>query len=152
MSSGLAVDDQCRTIFEAIKTKKIFRYCVFYIKDERFITVEMTGDRHASYQDFLQDLQREGDRSCRYGLYDFEYKHQCQGHWRPPPSRSWSWCWCVRTLPRSRIRCCMLVLSKLWRSPWLEFTSVFRYQILLRQLLIKLRNSWGSLTGHEEET
>ena len=79
MSSGLAVDDQCRTIFEAIKTKKIFRYCVFYIKDERFITVEMTGDPHASYQDFLQDLQREGDRSCRYGLYDFEYQHQCQG-------------------------------------------------------------------------
>ena len=79
MSSGLAVDDQCRTIFEAIKTKKIFRYCVFYIKDERFITVEMTGDPQASYQDFLQDLQREGDRSCRYGLYDFEYQHQCQG-------------------------------------------------------------------------
>ena len=151
MSSGLAVDDQCRTIFKAIKTKKIiFRYCVFYIKDERFITVEMTLMLHIKtfFKIFREKETEAADTDCM----TLNTSTSVREHWRPPPSRSWSWCWCVRTLPRSRIRCCMLVLSKLWRSPWLDFTSVFRYQILLRQLLIKLRNSWGSLTGHKEET
>merc|ERR1712046_139966 len=37
------------------------------------------GDRDASYDAFLNDLQRGGDSECRYGLYDFEYEHQCQG-------------------------------------------------------------------------
>merc|ERR1712204_110277 len=32
-----------------------------------------------SYEDFLHDLQSGGDGECRYGLYDFEYEHQCQG-------------------------------------------------------------------------
>ena len=65
------------------------------------------GDRDAKYEDFLSDLQKGGDSECRlvnnlkvglswlvgwsavdslsnigdcrYGLYDFEYEHQCQG-------------------------------------------------------------------------
>merc|ERR1712066_947416 len=35
--------------------------------------------RDASYDDFLADLQSGGEGECRYGLYDFEYEHQCQG-------------------------------------------------------------------------
>merc|ERR1712157_340390 len=58
---------------------KTHRYCVFFIKDEKFITVEKMGGRDASYDDFLNDLQKGGDGECRYGLYDFEYEHQCQG-------------------------------------------------------------------------
>ena len=54
------------------------RYCVFFIKDEKFITVEKMGGRDASYDDFLADLQSGGEGECRYGLYDFEYEHQCQ--------------------------------------------------------------------------
>ena len=54
------------------------RYCVFFIKDEKFITVEKMGGRDASYDDFLTDLQSGGEGECRYGLYDFEYEHQCQ--------------------------------------------------------------------------
>ena len=51
---------------------------MFFIKDEKFITVEKMGDRDASYDDFLTDLQSGGEGECRYGLYDFEYEHQCQ--------------------------------------------------------------------------
>ena len=51
---------------------------MFFIKDEKFITVEKMGGRDASYDDFLTDLQAAGEGECRYGLYDFEYEHQCQ--------------------------------------------------------------------------
>merc|ERR1711972_917712 len=46
---------------------------------EKVISVEEKGDRDASYDAFLNDLQKGGDGECRYGLYDFEYEHQCQG-------------------------------------------------------------------------
>merc|ERR1712024_51487 len=61
------------------KKSKTHRYCVFFIKDEKFITVEKLGGRDASYEEFLTDLQAAGEGECRYGLYDFEYEHQCQG-------------------------------------------------------------------------
>ena len=51
---------------------------MFFIKDEKFIMVEKLGARDASYDDFLTDLQAAGEGECRYGLYDFEYEHQCQ--------------------------------------------------------------------------
>jgi len=52
---------------------------IFYIKDERQIDVEVIGPRDAAYDAFLEDLQKGGSGECRYGLYDFEYTHQCQG-------------------------------------------------------------------------
>jgi len=79
MSSGVAVADECKTYFEAVKKAKQHRFVIFYIKDEKSIVVEGVGDRDASYADFLNDLQKGGDSECRYGLYDFEYEHQCQG-------------------------------------------------------------------------
>jgi len=79
MASGVAVADECKTAYEAIKKDKKHRYIVFYIKEEKSITVESVGDRDAKYDDFLNDLQKGGDGECRYGLYDFEYEHQCQG-------------------------------------------------------------------------
>jgi len=78
MSSGVAIADDCKSIFEDIKKNKSYRYCVFYIKEEKSITVEAKGDRDSSYDDFLHDLQSGGDVECRYGLFDFEYEHQCQ--------------------------------------------------------------------------
>ncbi len=38
-----------------------------------------TGGRDMTYDDFIEDLQKEGPSECRYGVYDFEYTHQCQG-------------------------------------------------------------------------
>ena len=51
--------DECKAVFEEIK--------------------KLQGDRDATYDDFLTDLQKGGDGECRHGLYDFEYEHQCQG-------------------------------------------------------------------------
>jgi cofilin len=65
--------------FEDIKKAKKYRYVVFYIKEEKSIVVESVGDRDSSYDDYLNDLQKGGDGECRYGLYDYEYEHQCQG-------------------------------------------------------------------------
>jgi len=79
MSSGVAVSDECKTYFEDIKKAKKYRYVVFYIKEEKSIVVESVGDRDSSYDDYLNDLQKGGDGECRYGLYDYEYEHQCQG-------------------------------------------------------------------------
>merc|ERR1739838_960287 len=79
MSSGVAVADDCKNYFEEIKKAKKYRYVVFFIKEEKSITVESVGDRDAKYEDFLSDLQKGGDSEFRYGLYDFEYEHQCQG-------------------------------------------------------------------------
>jgi hypothetical protein len=42
-------------------------------------SVSVTGERNAAYDQFLEDLQKGGTGECRYGLFDFEYTHQCQG-------------------------------------------------------------------------
>lgn len=78
-ASGVTVADICKTTYEEIKKDKKHRYVIFYIKDERQIDVEVIGPRDAQYDAFLEDLQKGGAGECRYGLYDFEYTHQCQG-------------------------------------------------------------------------
>ena len=79
----MKVSDACKDVFEKIKSRKLFRYAVFAITDEKMIDVEVIGNREDStYQQFLHHLQRssdEGEKECRYGVYDFEYAHQCQG-------------------------------------------------------------------------
>jgi len=83
MASGVQVSDECKAVYDKIKAKKDFRYVVFRINGEKTIDVEVTGKREsATYQEFLEHMQvkeSNGDKSCRYGLYDFQYTHQCQG-------------------------------------------------------------------------
>ncbi|XP_066593872.1 LOW QUALITY PROTEIN: cofilin/actin-depolymerizing factor homolog [Prorops nasuta] len=79
MASGVTVADVCKTTYEEIKKDKKHRYVIFYIKDEKQIDVEVIGARDAAYAAFLKDLQQGGAGECRYGLFDFEYTHQCQG-------------------------------------------------------------------------
>jgi len=79
MASGVTVSDACKTTYEEIKKNKKFRYVVFFIKDEKEIDVEHVGNRDAAYDAFLEHLQEGGSGECRYGLFDFEYTHQCQG-------------------------------------------------------------------------
>lgn len=79
MASGVTVSDACKTTYEEIKKDKKHRYVVFYIRDEKQIDVETVGGRNAEYDSFLEDLQKGGTGECRYGLFDFEYTHQCQG-------------------------------------------------------------------------
>ncbi|KAI4496009.1 hypothetical protein M0802_008224 [Mischocyttarus mexicanus] len=78
-ASGVTVADVCKTTYEEIKKDKKHRYVIFYIKDEKQIDVEVIGPRDAAYDAFLEDLQKGGSGECRYGLFDFEYTHQCQG-------------------------------------------------------------------------
>ena len=73
------MSQECKNQFDDIKKGKKHRYVIFYIEDEKVIKVESVGDRDASYDSFLTDLMKGGDGECRYGLYDFEYEHQCQG-------------------------------------------------------------------------
>ena len=41
----------------------------------------MIGDRESSYESFLEKLKivNGAEKDCRFGLFDFEYTHQCQG-------------------------------------------------------------------------
>jgi len=97
MASGVTVTDACKQVFEKIKTKKDFRYVVFFIKDEKFIDVETTGSRDASYDSFLEHLKIVGDngeQECRYGLFDFEYTHQCQGTHEAKKEKLFLMSWC----------------------------------------------------------
>merc|ERR1711974_241048 len=79
MASGVAVGQECKNAFDEIKKGKKHRYVIFYIEDEKMIKVESVGDRDVDYDQFLTDIMKAGDGECRYGLYDFEYEHQCQG-------------------------------------------------------------------------
>ncbi|XP_012264854.1 cofilin/actin-depolymerizing factor homolog [Athalia rosae] len=79
MASGVTVADACKTVYEEIKKDKKHRYVIFHIKDELQIDVELIAPREATYDAFLADLQKGGAEECRYGLFDFEYTHQCQG-------------------------------------------------------------------------
>jgi len=79
MASGVAVSQECKTTFDEVKQKRLHRYIVYHIEDEKMIVVEKIGSRDASYDDFLADLTKGGESECRYGLYDFEYLKQCEG-------------------------------------------------------------------------
>lgn len=79
MASGVTVADICKTIYEEIKKDKKHRYVIFYIREEKQIDVEVIGKRDEEYESFLEKLQAGGEDDCRYGLYDYEYMHQCQG-------------------------------------------------------------------------
>jgi len=79
MASGVQVHDAVHKAFVEIKKDKKYRYIIFYIKDEKIIDIETFGERGDSYDDYLKKLEEVGPNECRYGLYDFEYEHHCQG-------------------------------------------------------------------------
>jgi cofilin len=101
MSSGVAVDEFCKQKYEEIKKGHLHRYIVFYIKDEKMITVEKIGSRGPNVDDdyelFLNDLWSGGDLECRYGLFDFEYEHQCQGTTGSHKQKLFLMSWCPDT-------------------------------------------------------
>lgn len=55
----------------------IFACCINLYK-QYFVE---SGDRESSYESFLEKLKivNGAEKECRYGLFDFEYTHQCQG-------------------------------------------------------------------------
>lgn len=79
MASGVTVSDECKSVFEEIKSKKKHRYAIYFIKDEKQICVEKIGERNEKYEDFVEAITGGGGSDCRYGVFDMEYKHQTQG-------------------------------------------------------------------------
>ena len=66
MASGVKVDEAVKIKYDDIKKKKVHRYLVFYIKDEKMICVENVGNRDSTYSQFLSDLTACGPDDCRY--------------------------------------------------------------------------------------
>ena len=56
---------------------KFLQYTLDWYKVD--IPLFLLGKREDTYEDFLQDIFSAGPEDCRYGLYDFEYQHQCEG-------------------------------------------------------------------------
>lgn len=79
MASGIQVALDCKSVFEEIRRLKLHRYVIFNIKEECQINVEVIGPRDADYEQFLEDLRKGGPEECRYAVYDYPYRHQCQG-------------------------------------------------------------------------
>lgn len=71
-STGVLVTDECRNAYNSLKLSKAFRYIVFKISDDyKEVVVESTGDRSATYEDFLSALT---PNEVRYAVVDFEFE------------------------------------------------------------------------------
>jgi len=70
MSSGVTVSVDAKKCYDDVKKDKIYRYIIYTIQDEKVIEVEAKGERTATYQDFLDQMQ-ELKSQCRYCLFDF---------------------------------------------------------------------------------
>jgi len=97
-TSGVVVADESKVAYEDVNMKHKFRYVIFYIKEFTSINVETLGNKDASYDDFLHDLQKSGE--CRYGLYSYKFD-QCPGTtstkvkivmmlWEPDSCKIWT--------------------------------------------------------------
>lgn len=71
-STGVLVTDEFRNAYDSLKLSKALRYIVFKISDDyKEVVVESTGDRSATYEDFLSALT---PNEVRYAVVDFEFE------------------------------------------------------------------------------
>ncbi|WP_185061846.1 actin depolymerization factor/cofilin-like domain-containing protein [Pseudomonas putida] len=71
-STGVLVTDEFRNAYDSLKLSKALRYIVFKISDDyKEVVVESTGDRSATYEDFLSALT---PLDARYAVVDFEFE------------------------------------------------------------------------------
>jgi len=108
MASGVAVSDKCKSVFDEVKKEKKHRYVVFHIEEEKTINVCAVGDRDATYDDFVEEIQKEGKNMCRYALYDYEYTHSMQGAESTQKQKLFLMLWCP---DEARIKMKMLYSS-----------------------------------------
>uniref|UniRef100_A0A131YTB1 Cofilin n=1 Tax=Rhipicephalus appendiculatus TaxID=34631 RepID=A0A131YTB1_RHIAP len=71
MSAGVTVSDEAKAVYEALKTDKKHRYIVYQVIDEHVIEAESTGERSATFEDFLEKLRQSDADQCRCVLYDY---------------------------------------------------------------------------------
>ncbi|KAG5634464.1 cofilin [Sphagnurus paluster] len=90
-ASGVGVNDQCLTEYQALKLKKAHKYVIFTLsKDFKEIVVEKTSSSQ-SYDDFVGDLP---ELECRWAVYDFEFEKEegkrnkiCFFSWSPDDAK-----------------------------------------------------------------
>lgn len=78
MASGVKVSEEVKLTYEEIKKNKKYKYFTMVIKDGK-IVIEKYGAKDSTYSDFLEDIMSCGPTDCRYGLFDYKYKHSCEG-------------------------------------------------------------------------
>ncbi|GAB2294438.1 hypothetical protein Dimus_028646 [Dionaea muscipula] len=92
-ASGMGVAEQSKSTFVELQRKKVHRYVVFKIdENKKEIVVEKTGGPEESYDDFTISLP---ENDCRYAVYDFDFvtSENCQKSkiffvaWSPSGSR-----------------------------------------------------------------
>ena len=66
MRNGSPTSENCSQLLPHVKIQSV-PVCI------------IAGTRDESYQTFLGDIMACGPEDCRYGLFDFEYRHQCEG-------------------------------------------------------------------------
>lgn len=77
-SSGMGVAEQCKSTFLELQRKKVFRYVIFKIdENKKEVVVEKTGGPAESFDDFSASLP---ENDCRYAVYDFDFvtSENCQ--------------------------------------------------------------------------
>jgi len=88
----------CMTIYNEIQKEKKHRYAIFIINNG-IIEVEKMGDKEATYETFLGDLQQkvDGRDDCRFAVYDYEYQYNPEGAGAQVKQKLFLLCWCPDT-------------------------------------------------------
>jgi len=87
MSSGIAANPECLTVFQELKLGKKHKYIIFKINKEKTeIVVEKTSTA-TDYDEFLADLP---ETECRWAVYDLEFEKEEGGRRNKIVFYSWS--------------------------------------------------------------
>ncbi|KAK8690371.1 hypothetical protein V6N13_073905 [Hibiscus sabdariffa] len=87
----MAVDDECKLKFLELKARRIYRFIVFKINDQK-VVVDKVGSPDETYEDFTAALPAN---ECRYAVFDLDFttSENCQKSkiffiaWSPDTSR-----------------------------------------------------------------
>ncbi|GMH19934.1 hypothetical protein Nepgr_021775 [Nepenthes gracilis] len=91
--SGMGVAEHSKIIYMELQRKKVHRYVIFKIDEQKKeVVVEKTGGPAESYDEFTASLP---ENDCRYAVYDFDFvtSENCQKSkiffiaWSPSVSR-----------------------------------------------------------------
>ena len=71
-SSGVAVNSEALQAFQTLKLGKQAKYIIFSLNSTNTEIVTLTtGEKNASYDDFLKELPAD---QCRWAVFDYEYE------------------------------------------------------------------------------
>ena len=77
MSSGVAVNQECISEFNAFKLKNQNRYILFKLSDDlKEVVIEKKAAPETTYAEFVAELP---EQDCRYAIYNFEYDSGSDG-------------------------------------------------------------------------